>query len=467
MKIELKNIGKHEEFEIELPAPGAYFLKGPNGSGKSTVLDAVLGANKLCKMPSLTWGIVKKGSVQVGGLFAKVGANVRISGAPSVKVAPLARILDLSDPGIADPKRAEKARQKAFAALTGATATPADMLGAPMSGGATDLPTAADQARGEANSRALTLERLAASKAGEVSVIKANLPDAAECVSISEAEDALSKALADSDTVRATNAARVSMEAQQARARDGRGERPDVDAAVADVADCAKVVETITTRVEELASLLAQAKIEQATAWSEHSTAMSNMHRARQQADEYDRLTALLSEPIEGATSDEVEAAVSRVREARDVLVVAHDQAKRANLLESIKTVTSEEEVAASEAKAWRDEAKSGISARVAKALASIDAPGWGITDELMCADPDRDGEMVPFSALSDGRRLAAAVDLSLRGDHDAAFLVLPQERGSQLDGKAWTNLSAMAGERGVYILSAVLGEGDIELVTV
>jgi len=467
MKIELKNIGKHEAFEIELPVPGAYFLKGPNGSGKSTVLDAILGANKLCKMPSLTWGPVGKGSVQVGGLFAKVGANVRISGAPSVKVAPLARILDLSDPGIIDPKRAEKARQKAFAALTGATATPADMLGAPMSGGSTDLPTAADKARTEANSRALKSERIAAAKAGEISVIKATLPEPVESVSIQDAEDALSKALSDSDTARATNAARISMERQQERARDGRGERPDIDAAVGDVAVCAEVVKATTARVEELTAMLAQAKTEQATAGAEHSASTSNMHRARQRAEEYDRLTALLSEPIEGATADEVEAAVNGVSEARDVLAAAHAQDKRAKLLESIKTVAAEGEAASTEAKAWRYEAKSGISARVAKALAAIDAPGWGISDRLTCADPDRGGEMVPFYALSDGRRLAAAVDLSLRGEHDAAFLVLPQERGSQLDASAWARLSEMASERGVYILSAVLGDGGIELVTV
>ena len=105
-----------------------------------------------------------------------------------------------------------------------------------------------------------------------------------------------------------------------------------------------------------------------------------------------------------------------------------------------------------------------GIPARVAAILAEKDAPGWGIKDGLVCADPDRGGELVPFSALSDGRRLQAAVDLALRGRAEEAILVLPQERGSQLDPKAWAQLSAMAADRKVYILSAVLGEGALTL---
>lgn len=467
MKIELRNIGKHEAYEIELPGPGAYFLKGPNGSGKTTILDAILGANKLCKMPSLTWGVAKKGSVQVGGLFAKVGANVRITGVPTVKVAPLARILDLSDPGIGDLKRAESARQKAFAALTGATATPAEMLGESMPGGALDLPEAAEQARVEANAKALTAERLAASRSGEVAVIKAGLPEAVECVSLDTAGDALTKALAKLDTARATNAARVSMEVQQTKAREGRGDRPDADGTHEAVIKTLEEDQIAYDKVKVAYEVLVEARAAKASSLSAHTEAQRIWSLAERQADQWDRVTKLLSEPIEGATLDEVRAATADVGKARDVVDVAKGQAERAKLLTTIKATTEEEETATTDAKRWRTEAKSGISARVAKALSAIDAPGWGISDGLTCADPDREGEMVPFAALSDGRRLAAAVDLSLRGDHDEAFLILPQERGSQLDSEAWARLGVMAEERGVYILSAVLGDGELELVSV
>lgn len=550
MKIRIENIGKHKHLALDLPAHGAYQLRGPNGAGKTTALDAILAAHRAGDMPAVTWGAIPaRGSVEVDGVKATVGGNVRIVGTPIVKVVSLSDVLDLADPGIADAKRAEVARQKRFASLTGAKATPAALLGAEMAGGEMDLPAAAEAARIDANARALEAERKAEALSGRLVGMESTIPAKAPAPTVEEASAALVTARSALDTLTATHAARVAQEARQAKARASHGERPDpstaamrhasamelecdavagivgvppepaLDAAKTAAEDAyeaaavaagnlgvaqvklADLERQIAAQRESVARLTAHAEAAESTvkamsdrleevhaqhtAWREAvaengrrklaaEQARAQVHAAataladvRDAGRRWDEVAALLAEPVDGASDEDVAAASSALEDARAKLDAARTQATRTTLLETRDRLVAERDAVAEVGKSWRDVAQTGIPSRVAAILAKLDAPGWGIGDGLLCADPDRGGELVPFADLSDGRRLAAAIDLALRGQHDDAILILPQERGSQLDTAAWARLATVANERGVYILSAVLGDGPLELVTV
>ena len=128
-EITIQNVGAIAHITIPLSEEGGVItLTGPNGCGKSTALDTVSTlASGRGKLPPLRDG-------QTKGLVAGFGSKIdlRMSGSrrgggkPELIVESIEgkfSIADLVDPGILDPKAADKARMKAYITLSGACAT--------------------------------------------------------------------------------------------------------------------------------------------------------------------------------------------------------------------------------------------------------------------------------------------------------------------------------------------------------
>lgn len=465
LKIEIRKLGPIGGLDLEV-APGAHLLVGPAGSGKSTALQAIMAATTTERPPQASWGqIVPRGSVVVsggdGGAEVRVGSRVQRIGHCGIPAIDLGTVLNLADPGVSSSKLAAKARDQAFAALTGAKASPFDLVGV----GSTDtmpLPDAAEAAR-------LTLlehRREALRRADEASGRAVGLESQVEDVPKGLPSVADAEAAARDADMRATQAAtsaemRRRMEAKQAKAREGHGERPDVEHAI--FAE-AKALSVLTAARDALAA----AQRAEADAASAYEGARRDAAAADKAAEEWDRVEALLSEPVEGVTDEEEATAKQAADAARETLTLARSAERAAKVREQLKAAVAEAEKAKAEVKDLEALKDKRLPEAVAEVLAGLNVPGWVIgEDGLMCADPTRDGELVPFDALSDGIRLTKALELALGGREGAALLVLPQERGAALHPPQWAEIDRIARERGLYVLSADKGEGDLRLVSV
>ena len=128
-ELTIQNVGAIAHITIPLSEDGGVTaLTGRNGCGKSTALDVastlVSGRGKL---PPLRDG-QKKGLVEGFGskIDLRLSGSRRDGGKPELVVESIDgkfSIADLVDPGLKDPKAADRARLKALVTLTGADAT--------------------------------------------------------------------------------------------------------------------------------------------------------------------------------------------------------------------------------------------------------------------------------------------------------------------------------------------------------
>lgn len=122
----------------------------------------------------------------------------------------------------------------------------------------------------------------------------------------------------------------------------------------------------------------------------------------------------------------------------------------------------------------FEDIATDGRRARIRQVLEAASITGWGISDTggLLCADPARGGELVPFGSLSGSTKDAAAMGLILAHAGDVGsdrylVMLLPQEVADGMIGEQLTGLARIAEARGVYILGGKVADGELRVETV
>lgn len=197
-------------------------------------------------------------------------------------------------------------------------------------------------------------------------------------------------------------------------------------------------------------------------------------HAAEAQARAWDVRADLLSSPIEGPEQAEVDAAGVEVEKALA-------EVERAKLAWAEAIRASDEELktealglALERAATFEAIATTGLRASIRAVLEAADVKGWGIGDagDLLCADPARGGEMVPFYALSGSTKDSAAMGLILAHAAEAGpdrylVMLLPQEVADGMVSEQLAGLSALAKERGVFIIGGKVAEGELRIVSV
>jgi len=309
---------------------------------------------------------------------------------------------------------------------------------------------------------------MAAGLAVRLAALEFSTPAEVEgALSVEDARSAHQAAQADAARLQASYMARSAMEARQGRLRQSHGVCPDVGGARAAEEHAHVVGQAAGDRRRECEAALASALAAEGAAIARLEAARTESHNRADAARRWEEAASVLAEPVDGATAEEAEAALVVVGVTREAALDAHAQRARVQSLREAQDIRSELDAATAEAARWREVATTGIPARVTQILEGLNVPGWGLDEQLMAADPDRDGEMIPYSALSDGRRLDAAVHLALRGSAGSAILILPQKLGEQMDPSAWARIGRMAEEKKIYVLSAKIGEGPLTLARV
>lgn len=202
--------------------------------------------------------------------------------------------------------------------------------------------------------------------------------------------------------------------------------------------------------------------------------AAAEAQAAEQRAQAWDTRQALLSSPVEGPEPEELGAAEGAAADARAVV----EMAKRAEAEAARAAEEAEQAESLRKAQVLADTyeaiATTGLRARIRAVLEGAALTGWGISDDgaLLCADPARGGDLVPFSALSGSTKDAAAMGLILShaGDVDPSrylVMLLPQEVADGMIADQLAGLSRLARERGVYIVGGKVADGELRIVTV
>lgn len=358
---------------------------------------------------------------------------------------------------------------------------------------------AAARARGEADARANAIarqERIRATRGPRPDVEKARQ----EVETTAAARDA---AVANAATLAAT-----------------RGERPDIDAAsrtldaaTAEVntrssqltraeAEVSRLREALARAEGEVAylseskaaSLKAQADAtarfaevrEAFTTWQTHAEtceraeqaaalakqaaggAVFHLRGVEAAADRWDAESRELEQPIHGADDAAVEAAVQHAVACDEWVSLARRQAASLPKLQEIEKATKDAIQAEAEGKRLEMLATVGISEKVAGILAAASDPMWDFSgDVIQVADPQRNGELMPLRDLSEGTKIRRVLELALSKLEPGAtmLLVIPQGAGSELQPKMFKHLGKEAAAAGVYVVTAVASDEDLNIV--
>lgn len=475
--VKIENIGPIKSLSIPV-TPGVTVLRGRNESGKSTAirsLEAISGT----KTKLETTDGEKVGSVTGAGVVLHVGQRTTRSG--ELEFRSIEERLDIGalvDPGIQDPKAANRKRIKALLSLSKSKLEVSDFCSCVPEG--SDLLTEDDYAddpvemAGRIKRRLEKLARDESAKATEANqqakILKAKLDDLPECEAD---EDAASQRLRNAietqaslrERKRQADECRERYEAAKAKLDqhgDVQSAVPDAESALAAARKDMQAAESLIASLEEQ---MRDAKMRRAEASMSIETAEERLQSARRQDDLLAKWRdAVEADQLAPPTAKEMQAADNEVAAATEMVAASRDARERKRIADELaeareryKQHTVTEGVLRNGAKATDDVLSDAVKMPEFRV----------IKGELHYVEGDR---CEPYSRLSDGKRWQVAIAVAasaLHGEDGIGIIPLSQVAWEGLDSKNRKLVMEAAVKNNVAIVTAEKSDGDLEAVEV
>ena len=465
--ITIENVGPIQRLAIPLPEAGVVVLRGRNGVGKSHALAAVDSLVSGRGRPPCRDG-APRGAVEGFGARLTIGRSTRRTG--EAEVVTLEGRLDISQlvqPPIKDEESADRHRIKALIQLSG---QPADrslferILPEGMALGELLPPTEqsedpvilAGRIKRALEAEARRWEDQAEQAKAEVSVLQSEVrvdsvvqlssffarireqPDIARA----EAEQQVAEAMAhlrelETRQEMAAKQAEQQAEAKAALAALENQESKPPEAIDADLAD-------LDEKIRKLEQALAAIKERKAQLIKQREEAVRRQQQIAQ-------LRQILGQAINTVSDAEIEAAQKAVETARRQLSDTINLVRQAGLLDRLQQRRSQLAHAQVQADRWReaahaaDEVLSEMVGRVTRRLR--------VEEGRLVCDTDRGAE--PFGELSPGERWRIALEIAVEQLGAGGIVTVPQEAWESLDPINRQEITKIAKDIGVVILTA------------
>lgn len=470
LPVRLRDVRGVHEISFTLQ-PGVNLFLGRNGAGKSTSIAAVEAAAGGANGFLVPRTGSSRGYVEGLGANLTIGKRTTSTGEPAVELADAGRFGDLVRPGFESRPARAKARIKALLHFRPLAVDQETLLR--LAGGDTDVAAfvqrvhpawedlsvldLADAVTKAANAVANEREKARDIKAGEVRVLGEQLDALGGEILPGESLDVegltatvAARRLAVAE-MRVKAQGRAQLLQQQAEIRERLGERPNLE-------DLEWQEREAREEVDELTAKLAEAR----TRLAECETALRN---GRTQASDWDANRGILSQPIEGPSLEEVDAAEDGLRNLERELDAARETGRVVALQADLAKAKAEREDLETAALGYREIAK-GVTAESALILSEQDLPGLTLDDGELALVLDT-GETRPLDDLSFGEQVKVASQVALTA-HRAADLpvvvALAPEFWAALDHAAKQELVEIASAEGIYVLAEEPTEGALQV---
>lgn len=492
-EIEVANIGPVVEFEYDMKQPGLHELKGGHGAGKTTILRTVqLAAGEKPEVKPGKADGQKRGEATIAGKTLKISRTTREEGELEVEGMGDLDLSTLHNPGHKTAVTRDKYRIATLVRLAGGTATLDDfraILGDDWADVVDEdlLPDDADpvemsaKVKKQIDNVALDLEKFVAGVDAEAKALESTasklIADAVEAggtagavMSLGERHEAHEAAIEARQRLEAQqrDAERSHESSEQARERieQARTEYDGPTAEAAEVASnaahkaAAAARQTVTDLETQLTaardnSTKADAEVDKKRAAFEAATHHEDTLSAWEETVNADSVAFVSKDEFAAATTAvDVAAASVAMKIAEDAAHVHRDD---------VEALEGKRKEAEKQAKKLR-KAAAATSAVLSDAIATIpDCPLFVQTNDdgetRLVIDTDRGDAPEAFDELSDGERWKVIVPLCCGPDR---LVVLPQAAYGELAPSTRQQIHDLAVERGAYILTAQVDDGEL-----
>ncbi|GIW60029.1 MAG: hypothetical protein KatS3mg087_1095 [Patescibacteria group bacterium] len=470
--INIENIGPIKKLAIPLPDAGVVVLRGRNGVGKSHALAAVDALVSGRGRPPCRDG-AQQGVVDGVGARLTIGRSARRTG--EAEVITLEGRLDISQlvqPPIKDEEAADRQRIKALIQLSGKSANVEDFeLILPPGINVYDLIDAEDakddpvvvagrikraleaEARRwekvaeEHNAEAFVLAKQVHEKPSVDGVLWAQVQHQPSVVR-AQAEMKLAGAIAKLREIEAKQEMAAKHAAQVENAKKALAELQSLESVSPDKID-AEILD-LDQKIRELQEAIAAAHEKK-----------KQLIKQREQAavihQQIEELRRVISEGVEMISQDQIIAARIAVDEARYWCEEVNLAIEKAALECRITRAKEEADKASGRAQEFRDSALAVDS--VLSALVSRVTKRLRVESGRLVCDTDRGVE--PFSELSPGERWRIALEIAAEQVGQGGLVTVPQEAWEALDPVHRSEISVIAKQVGVVILTAEADEHE------
>lgn len=447
--------------------PGLYVLEGSNGAGKSSAMEALRAAcGDRAAVAEPTDG-TESGEVRVGGVRMIVGAKRLLNGLPSMHLADDSPIGKLVEPGIKDPRAANRARIDALMLLVPLPAD--DAAKKELTDGDFDFastirghfPSAlafGDEVKSRAHALALESEKRAAELEGEVGVLMRDLgavPAATSTLTVADAEKTYEMMTRRAIEARAQAQARVDLERRQAEIGEKIGERPSL-IEVWESADKAKI-------------RYSNAEMEAASARMAMKAAEKALSDTLVADEKWVGQSEILRRPVEGPTLAEADTAEKARSTAAEMLEAAKAAEQQRATRERLGNAKTKQDKAAAEGERFRKLAKR-VPYALGRVLKRAGIAGLTVDDDGILCMVDERGVLVPFAdRLSFGQRVSIALECAIHANRARessvpCALMLESEFYLGLDAQHKQELRELVEAKGLYMLTEVPNHGPLRV---
>lgn len=405
---EIHDVEGCAELTVEL-RPGVNVLTGENGAGKTSAIRAITRASGGDLKLGVRDGAVA-GRIIGPGVVVQIGIRTTAAGEPTVDLIDVGSVAAVIDPQMKGKAESERARIKALLELVPLKLTDAQLKKLAPGGVVhepslrNDPPAAADAARRLTHELARDAEILRDEAAGRLKGLEeqrakadaAGIEDGADVPSPEDAESALNEAIRRKARLEGEHEGRESLRRQQEAIRGKMPEeRPNVDGA--------------KERATVAAAAYEEAAIVKREARRENDAAHHSLDSVEIEAEQFDAFAAILDQPLEGATAEQVAAAGESVERARATLQLAHRLGSVRDLDEQLKAATVQRDEGAAAADRFRAHA-AGIADTLTDVLAGAGLKGLTVVDGALVVKRGKKTE--PFSRLSLGQRTKLVAEI-------------------------------------------------------
>ena len=468
--ITLTNIGPLAHTTIPIsPAGGVTVLRGRNGAGKSIALDAIAATLSGNGKPPLK-DLATRGEVSAFGATLTVGKSIRRRG--ELEVALLEgriSIVDLVDPQIIDPARADAARIRALISLSGAAFSADDFTGFPeLDLDGIDLsgdPLAVIAAvRNRLNQLAVASEKCAASEQASARALRDSVCDADPVASFPDPDELNARLEAAIRYEAALQQAAQDAAARQDRAESAKAALEKMDSPHIGIAkrardDAADILFRRQAAVLNLETALQDARMEESAAESALNLAQQELVAAESIA----AITTQLQAQIDagsapGPSPVDLESARGAVDLARIMIDTAAAARRAADTLAKADAHEAEAGTHAAEAVAARRWAKY-TDELLSEQVATVAGCPLTVADGRLVAQTRRGTTF--YAELSAGERWRMAMDIAIAAVGDSGLIVIPQEAWEGLDTANRSAIHSQAQSAGVTVLTAECSDDE------
>jgi energy-coupling factor transporter ATP-binding protein EcfA2 len=486
--IDIIDVGAIQHLTIPL-APGVLVLQGRNGSGKSTALRAI---GALATGEATDLEVRDEADEDARGRVSGLGAQISIgrrraeatelasgknrsTGELEIRTLRGLNPLDLVNPGIADPERADARRIALLcdlAQVKGGIGMFVEALGATVKQyasrktlDAASVPEIANGLRRDLQTAARDVELSVAKLDGEIQA-HLSASDGVDPVAPADTVDIaaeLAKALRASDALaaKAEQSKRARAAAEQARAELERA-RAEFSGPTLEQAD-ASIAET-QEKLTHLAGELERIRSEQ----RDTQTVLAGLQAQRTAAVQHARNMEAwgssigLGEQATTVSTDELRAAEDRVLELQRAQASAAVLAEKRRRRREADGLINKRDKARAESDDLRSLA--GRCEAVVSEIINRSGLGLRVRNGRLVLNTARGETLLADLSFGEGVRLAVEIAAKSFGSENA-LLVVPQEAFEGLDPKNRTELDAIARELGVAIVTAHATAGDLAAV--